>query len=238
MGQNVNEYGQPVGEPLSGWTARARPERTTLQGRFCRLEPLNADVHGVELYKAYRHAPDWRDWTYYPVGPFDTEAGYLAYAREAAGSSDDLHYAVIDLATGRPVGTLALIRVDPASGAIEVGYVNFSPLLKQTPVSTEAQFLLMRYVFDGLGYRRYEWKCDALNAPSRKTATRLGFTFEGIFRQVTVYKGRNRDTAWFAIIDKDWPEVKRAFEQWLAPDNFTSEGVQRTSLSAKREKSV
>ncbi|ONQ53145.1 GNAT family N-acetyltransferase, partial [Burkholderia cenocepacia] len=133
-------------------------------------------------------------------------------------------YTVIDRATGRAVGTLALMRIDPANGVIEVGSVTFSPLLKRTPVSTEAQFLLMKYAFDTLGYRRYEWKCDDLNAPSRKAAARLGFRYEGTFRQAIVYRGRNRDTAWFSIIDGEWPDVRAAFEAWLAPENFDAEG--------------
>jgi RimJ/RimL family protein N-acetyltransferase len=138
---------------------------------------------------------------------------------------------VVDQATGNAVGTLSLMRIDPAHGAIEVGNVTFSPLMKRTPVSTEAQYLLMKFVFDALGYRRYEWKCDALNAPSRQAALRLGFSFEGIFRQAVIYKGRSRDTAWFSIIDSEWPARRAAFERWLAADNFDASGQQRSKLA-------
>lgn len=141
---------------------------------------------------------------------------------------------MIDRATNRAVGTLALMRIDPANGVIEVGSVTFSPLLKRTPASTEAQYLLMKYAFDTLGYRRYEWKCDDLNAPSRKAAVRLGFRYEGTFRQAIVYKGRNRDTAWYSIVDGEWPAVAAAFEAWLSPDNFDTQGSQRQSLTAIR----
>jgi RimJ/RimL family protein N-acetyltransferase len=151
-----------------------------------------------------------------------------------AASEDPLHFAVVDLASGRAVGTLALMRIDAANGVVEVGHVMFSPHLQRTPLSTEAQYLLMRHVFDELGYRRYEWKCDSLNAPSRRTAQRLGFTFEGVFRQAIVTKGRNRDTAWFAVIDGDWPALRAAFEAWLAPDNFDADGHQRQGLAALR----
>ena len=159
----------------------------------------------------------------------------VRYAQGAAQSTDPRHFAVVDRTTGKAVGTLALMRIDPTHGVIEVGNVMFSPLLQQTPASTEAQFLLMAYVFDTLGYRRYEWKCDSLNAPSQRTAARLGFQFEGIFRQAVVYKGRNRDTAWFSIIDTEWPLLREAFEAWLSDDNQDAEGRQRRSLTQMRE---
>lgn len=190
-----NEYGQPIGFPIDGWAPRPQPAAVTLPGRYCRLEPLNADAHAADLYAAYSQAKDGSDWTYLFVGPFDTAQAYRAYAETAALSTDPRHFAVIDLGTGKAVGTLALMRIDPAHGAIEVGSVTFSPLLKQSPLSTEAQYLLMAYAFDTLGYRRYEWKCDDLNAPSRKAAERLGFSYEGTFRRAVIYKGRNRDTA-------------------------------------------
>jgi RimJ/RimL family protein N-acetyltransferase len=169
-----------------------------------------------------------------PVGPFDNAEDYRRYAEGAASSIDPQHYAVIDRKTSKAAGTLALMRIDPKQGVIEVGSIMFSPLLQQTPTSTEAQFLLMTYVFDELGYRRYEWKCDSLNAPSRKTAERLGFKFEGIFRQAIVYKGRNRDTAWYSIIDEEWPQLKRAFQTWLSAQNFDEQGQQRKSLTDVR----
>lgn len=234
MSHTTNAYGQPIGQPVAGWMPRPRPERVTLDGRCCRLEPLDADRHAAELYAAFADAPDDSDWTYMGAGPFPDAASYLSFARTAAASADPMHYAVIDRASGRAVGTLSLLRIDPANGAIEVGWVAFSRALKRTPVSTEAQYLLMRYVFDALGYRRYEWKCDDLNAPSRAAAARLGFQYEGTFRQAVVYKGRNRDTAWFAMLDRDWPVLAASFEAWLAPANFDEHGAQRRSLAAIR----
>ncbi|MEO5797411.1 MAG: GNAT family protein [Rhodoferax sp.] len=234
----TNLFDQPIGDALPAWTARALPAPSPLVGRFCRLEPLDAARHADDLFAAYSQAPDGRDWTYMPVGPFATLADYQAHATQAAVAPGFLHYAVIDLRTGRAVGTLALMRMDPANGVIEVGFVAFSPLLKRTPISTEAQFLLMQHAFDSLGYRRFEWKCDSLNAPSRVAARRLGFQFEGIFRQAVVYKARNRDTAWFSILDTEWPLLRSAFTQWLAADNFDAQGQQRQSLDSFRSLSV
>jgi len=222
---------QPVGDPLPNWKARPRPPHEVIVGHYCRLEPLDAARHGAQLYAAFRQAPDDADWTYTLAGPFADEASYLAYARTVQTSEDPQFFAVIDLAAGQAVGTLAAMRIDPANGVIEVGNVAYSNLLKRTPAATEAQYLLMRRAFDELGYRRYEWKCDSLNAPSRAAALRMGFQFEGIFRQAVVYKGRNRDTAWFSIIDSEWPAVRSGFEQWLAPDNFDADGRQRRRLS-------
>ena len=235
MSKHKTDYDQPIGEPVPGWTSRPVPTGVILAGTYCQLEPLNAEVHAGDLYAAYRVAPDHRHWTYMPVGAFDRAEDYRRYAEEAARSTDPRHYAVIDRKTGKAVGTMALMRIDPKQGVIEVGHVMFSRLLQQTPMSTEAQFLFMTYVFDELGYRRYEWKCDSLNAPSRKTAERLGFKFEGIFRQALVYKGRNRDTAWYSIIDKEWPQLKRAFQAWLSAQNFDEQGAQRVSLADMRK---
>jgi len=230
----LDSYQQPIGAAMPDWTARARPSHQAIEGRHCRLEALDPQRHAAELYLAYSQAPDQRDWTYLSTGPFADAASYREYAERAALSADPLHYVVIERKSGKAVGTLALMRIDPANGVIEVGFVTFSPLLKRTPVSSEAQYLLMKHVFDVLGYRRYEWKCDSLNAPSRQAAARLGFQFEGIFRQAVVYKGRSRDTAWFAIIDRDWPPLRAAFEAWLAPQNFDAEGQQRLSLTQIR----
>jgi RimJ/RimL family protein N-acetyltransferase len=231
MSTQLNEYAQPIGQPMPDWTIRPAPGRITIEGRFCRLEPLSADRHAEDLYAAYSLAADDRDWTYMPVGPFNRKEDYRTYVAAAIKADDPMHFAVIDLNSGKAVGTLALMRQDPTNGVIEVGYVAFSPRLKQTPLATEAQFLLMSYVFERLGYRRYEWKCDSLNAPSRRAAQRLGFTFEGIFRQALVYKGRNRDTAWYSIIDYEWPKIGNAFRAWLEPRNFDADGSQRRSLS-------
>jgi len=220
---------------MVGWTARALPADRVLMGRFCRLEPLDAERHAQALYEAYASAPDGRDWTYLPAGPFAEARAYLQHAQSAARSADPKHYAVVDADRNAPVGTVALMRADPANGAIEVGWVAYSPRMQRKPAATEAQFLLMQYVFDELGYRRYEWKCDSLNAPSRQAAQRLGFTFEGLFRQATIYKQRSRDTAWFSIIDAEWPALKAAFQAWLAPDNFDAQGRQVQSLGALRQ---
>jgi RimJ/RimL family protein N-acetyltransferase len=227
----MNEYAQPIGQPMPDWTTRPAPIRVTLEGRFCRLEPLSSDRHADDLYSAYSLAADARDWTYMPVGPFGRKEDYRKYVATATQGDDPMHYAVIDLTNGKAVGALALMRQDPTNGVVEVGHVAFSPWLQQTPLASEAQFLLMAYVFEGLGYRRYEWKCDSLNAPSRSAAQRLGFTFEGIFRQAVVYKGRSRDTAWYSITDSEWPEIGKAFRAWLEPDNFDAYGRQRRSLS-------
>ena len=232
MSVHTNEFGQPVGHALPHWTPRNPPSGVSLKGRFCQLEPIDPAKHAVDLFTAYSSAP--RGWTYMMASPFTQEADYRAYAETIAKSTDPRHYAVIDLQTGKAVGTLSLMRIDVNNGVIEVGNVMFSPLLQQTPISTEAQFLLMAYAFDELGYRRYEWKCDALNAPSRTTADRLGFTFEGVFRQAVVYKGRSRDTAWFSILDSEWPKVKAAFQAWLAPENFDAQGKQKRSLKELR----
>lgn len=235
MSQNSNLYGQPIGEPLPDWVARSNPSNVTLRGEFCRLEPINPERHTGELYAAYRTAPDDRDWTYLSVGPFPDEDSYRRHLESIAQSTDPRHYAVVGPPLGQAVGTLSLMRADTRNGSIEVGWVTFSPLLKQTPASTEAHFLLMKYVFDDLQYRRYEWKCDSLNAPSRKAAERLGFTFEGIFRQAVVYKGRSRDTAWFSIIDKEWPSIKAAFLAWLSAGNFDADGEQIKTLTEIRK---
>ena len=207
------------------------PAREPMVGVYCRLEPLDAARHGAELYRAFSRAPDGNDWTYTFAGPFADERAYIAYAQQIQGLDDPQHFAVIDLVSGRAVGTLAAMRIDCANGVIEVGSVFYSPQLKRTAAATEAQYLLMQRAFEQLGYRRYEWKCDSLNAPSRAAALRLGFQFEGIFRQAVVYKGRNRDTAWFSIIDTEWPAVRAGMQQWLLPSNFDAQGRQIKRLA-------
>lgn len=235
MSPSTNVYGQPIGCALPEWHPRAWPNFATFHGAYCRLEPLSAERHACELYAAYALAADGRDWTYMATGPFADEAAYVAYVQKIAGGRDPMHFAVIDAGSNRAVGTLALMRIDATHGTIEVGHVAFSPLLQQTRMATEAHCLLMRYAVEQLGYRRYEWKCDSCNQPSRKAALRLGFQFEGTFRQAMVYKGRSRDTSWFSIIDSEWPQVKKGFERWLAAENFTADGVQRARLEALRQ---
>jgi RimJ/RimL family protein N-acetyltransferase len=227
-----NHLGQPIGAPLPGWKEPARPARTPMVGRFCRLDPLDPAAHAADLFAAMQLDREGRNWTYLPVGPFETLAAFRAWADGVATGADPVFYSVIDLATGKAVGYASYLRIDPKNGSIEVGHINFSPLLQRKPAATEAMYLMMRRVFDELGYRRYEWKCNDQNFPSRAAAARLGFTYEGIFRQMQVVKGRNRDTAWFSILDSEWPRLKAAFERWLAPANFDAGGNQRESLSA------
>ena len=229
MHEVLNAFGQPVGPSLNAWTERAFPPATPMLGRYCRLEPL-IEHHAADLYAAYAEAPDGRDWTYMFVGPFADASDYVRYVRSEAAKRDPQHHVIIDAATGKPAGTAALMRIEPGHGVIEVGHVTYAPRLKRSRAGTEAMFLLMKRVFDELKYRRYEWKCDSLNAPSRRAAERYGFAYEGTFRQAIVYKGRNRDTAWYAMTDRDWPIVRAAFEQWLSPDNFDASGGQRRSL--------
>lgn len=229
----TNAWGQPIGHALPEWLARPRSIGIVLDGQSCRLEPISAQRHGADLFHAFAAAPDGSDWTYMMSGPFATLNDYLAYAEQLEKSQDPLHFAVIDRASERAVGTLSLMRIEPGHGVIEVGHIALSRQLKRTRLATEAQFLLMRHVFEELGYRRYEWKCDSLNAPSRQAALRLGFQFEGIFRQAIVYRGRNRDTAWFSIIDAEWPRLREAFTRWLDDANFDAQGQQREALQAR-----
>jgi RimJ/RimL family protein N-acetyltransferase len=231
MEPHRNALGQPVGAPLPGWTPRPRPPRAPLDGRYCRLEPLDGARHAADLFAANEEDATGGRWTYLAYGPFAGEAEYRAWVDEVSRRDDPLFHAILD-GSGRAAGVASLMRVDPANGVVEVGHINYGPRLARTPAATEAMYLLMRRVFDELGYRRYEWKCDALNAPSRAAAARLGFRYEGLFRQAVVYKGRNRDTAWFSILDKEWPALRRAFERWLDPANFDEEGRQRERLSA------
>lgn len=226
----VNALGQPLGMPVPGWTPRPLPPRAPAEGRFCRLEPLAAAAHAADLWEAHGHDREGANWTYLPVGPHDSPDAFRAWAVGAEASDDPQFYAVIDARTGRAVGSLSFLRMDPAHGVIEIGFVHFSPLMQRTAMATEAQYLLMRRAFDELGYRRLEWKCNALNAPSRVAAERLGYTFEGTFRQARVEKGHNRDTAWYSLMDEEWPARRAAFETWLDPANFDGEGRQRRSL--------
>jgi RimJ/RimL family protein N-acetyltransferase len=201
-----------------------------LSGRYCKLEPLQAN-HAEQLYAANGLDNDGRSWTYLPYGPFASFDKYCFWLEEQLGKDDVLLYAIIDLKSARAVGVAGYLRPDPANGVIEIGHLNFSPLLQQTHAATEALYLLIENVFTR-GYRRCEWKCNALNEASRRAATRLGFQFEGIFRQLLVVKGRNRDTAWFSIIDGEWPALRDAFLRWLAPENFDDNGRQKLALSA------
>lgn len=227
----INDLGQPIGFPVDDWKASAIPSDSHILGRLCRLEPLDSDCRAKELYAAFSKDSDDHNWTYLPYGPFDNFESFNSWLRDVNRGEDPFFHAVIDLKTEDAVGLASYLRINPAGGVIEVGHIHFSPLLQRTTLATEAMFLMMSRVFDVLGYRRYEWKCDALNEPSRKAASRLGFSFEGIFRQATMYKGRNRDTAWYAIIDKDWPKIRLAYDSWLDLGNFDAAGNQKKSLS-------
>ena len=199
-----------------------------MQGRFCRLEPID-ERYAADLHASNSRDEEGRSWTYLPYGPFATEEDYRRWLKTTCFDSDPLFHVILG-PDGRGRGVAAYMRIVPSMGCIEVGHVHFSPLLQRTPAATEAMYLMMKRTFE-LGYRRYEWKCDALNEPSRSAAQRLGFSFEGVFRQAVVYKGRNRDTSWYAATDEDWPALAPAFETWLAPSNFDAAGRQKVSLS-------
>jgi RimJ/RimL family protein N-acetyltransferase len=201
-----------------------------LVGRFCRVEPFDAALHAASLFAACAEDAVGRMWRYLPYGPFPTLEAYEAWARGAEQSADPQFYAIVELSSRRALGVASYLRIAPEAGSIEVGHLAFAPALQRTPVATEAMFLMMRLAF-ALGYRRYEWKCNALNAASRSAALRLGLSFEGVFRQAAVVKGHNRDTAWYAAIDAEWPALEQAFTRWLSPDNLGSDGRQRLRLS-------
>ena len=215
---------------LSHWTARPRPERRPHEGRYVRLEPLDAARHGDDLFAA--GPTDDALLRYLPERPFADRASFQPWLDKAAVSEDPMFLAVVDKESGRAEGRLSLMRIDAANGVIETGHLLFGPRLGRTRGATEAIYLLARHVFDDLGYRRFEWKCNDANEPSKRAALRFGFVFEGVFRQHMVVKGENRDTAWFSIIDTEWPARKAAFEHWLAPSNFDKDGRQIQSLAA------
>jgi len=222
---------QPVGLLVDSHPAK-RPERVTLKGRLVTLAPLDAGAHAEALYEgSHGDAARERVWTYLGDGPYRSLDEFRANIGNKASSPDPLFFAVVDNASGRAVGYQTLMRIDAPNRVIEVGNVMYTPAMQRTASATEAQYLFARYVFDVLGYRRYEWKCHSLNARSRRAAERFGFTFEGIFRQHVIVKGRNRDTAWFAMLDSEWPARKAAFERWLEPDNFDGAGRQKRTLT-------
>jgi RimJ/RimL family protein N-acetyltransferase len=208
-----------------------------MTGRFCTVEPLDPERHAAQLFDAFAE-DDGRMWTYLPRGPFASTADYREWAAGAARLDDPLTHAIIDNASGAAIGTAAYMRIDEAFGVIEIGSITYSPRLQRRPAGTEAMYLMMRRVFDELAYRRYEWKCNSLNMPSRAAALRLGFWYEGLFRQATITRGRNRDTTWFSVIDSEWPTLRTAFERWLDPANFDAQGRQRQSLASLRSGSA
>ena len=223
---------QPVGAPLPDWTPPPPDLPEVLGGRYARLERLDLAVHGDPLRKAVLVEESDSDWTYLPYGPFHDPRELDAWLSWAAASTDPLFYAIRD-EDGAVAGVASYLRIAPQSGSIEVGHIHFTRPLQRTRAATESMYLMMREAFE-LGYRRYEWKCDALNQRSRSAALRLGFTFEGVFRQATVYKARNRDTAWYSVIDTEWPAVRDRFVRWLDPSNFAEDGTQLRPLASPR----
>jgi RimJ/RimL family protein N-acetyltransferase len=209
-----------------------RPHRTNLEGRVVSVVPLDPLVHGNKLFEGTRGPENEGLWRYLFEGPFATRAAFDSHLKQKARSEDPLFFAILEKSSGDAVGHAAYMRIEPAHRVIEVGSILYTARLQRTAGATEAMYLMARHVFDDLGYRRYEWKCNALNAPSRSAAVRLGFTFEGVFRQHMIVKERNRDTAWFSMLDSEWPKRKAAFERWLDPSNFDAEGRQKLSLSS------
>ncbi|MEM9047338.1 MAG: bifunctional adenosylcobinamide kinase/adenosylcobinamide-phosphate guanylyltransferase [Pseudomonadota bacterium] len=226
-----NRLGQPVGAPMTGWIPPSPPPRQPIEGCFVRLEPLDPTEHAEALFEAFTADVEDRIWTYLPYGPFADVAGLTRWMEAQALGADPLFFAILDRQTGLALGLASYLRIAPQAGSIEVGHINFSPALQRSPLATEAMHLMMARAF-ALGYRRYEWKCDALNAGSRRAAERLGFRFEGVFRQATHYKGRNRDTAWYAILDHEWPMLDSAFTSWIEAVAADPDRRQRATLAA------
>ena len=226
----LNALGQPVGRIVTNWQVPPRPDGRPLVGRFCSVERLDVARHGVDVFCANQSDSEGRMWTYLPHGPFASYEEHEAWLLPASLSADPFFYAIRDHTSQKAIGLAAYMRIAPDVGSIEVGGLVFPPLLQRTTVATEAMALMMAHVF-ALGYRRYEWKCHALNTPSRRAAVRLGFRYEGTFRQAAIIKGRNRDTAWYAMTDGDWQVLQEAFATWLKPANFMADGRQRRRLS-------
>ncbi len=228
---DTNEFGQPIGAALPTWSPVSFPPHTPMAGRFCRLDPLNQQAHSRDLFDAFALDREGRNWTYLPHGPFFEFSIFEKWMMAVCQREDTQFYAIVDRQTDQAVGVASYLRIKPKAGSIEVGHLVFSPLLQRRPAATEAMYLMIRRAFDELGYRRYEWKCDLLNEASRKAATRLGFQFEGVFRQANVYKGRDRDTAWFSILDREWCALEPAYEEWLTGVEASPEGQQKEPLN-------
>jgi RimJ/RimL family protein N-acetyltransferase len=225
-------------DKLINWTPRPRPQRKVLDGRYVRLEPLSAAIHGEGLFDAATvgNSDDRFRW----LGEYTPESreAFQPWLEKAEASDDPLYFVCIDKATGKVAGRQTFLRIDPANGVIEIGHIHWGPLMQRRPAATEAHFLFMQYIFDELGYRRWEWKCNNRNEPSKRAAIRFGFQPEGVFRQHMVIKGENRDTAWYSVLDKEWPALKRAYEAWLDPSNFDAEGSQKKRLEELRAEGV
>lgn len=230
-----NQFNQPIGEPIANALERAQlPDIERISGHYCFLEKISAEKHLDDLYHVYGPDSPLENWTYLSMEPVQSKQELKNLLSKMEDSTDKYYFAIINKQTNQAVGSFALMRMDPVNRSIEVGWVVYSNQLKRTRIATEAQFLLAKYVFEDLKYRRYEWKCDSLNQPSRNAALRLGFSYEGTFRNAVIYKERSRDTAWFSLLDHEWPETKERFTAWLAEDNFDENGNQRNSLAIKK----
>ncbi|WP_108650833.1 GNAT family N-acetyltransferase [Dongshaea marina] len=227
--ERLNEYAQPVGEELPHWQGAMAPEKKILQGKYCRLEPPDASKHASLLYSELEGAA--KNWTYLPYGPFEELGDFCNWLSDDAMGEDPLFFVIFDKVTELPLGLASFMRIDKAAGSIEIGHLHFGKRLQKTRTATEAIYLMINYVFEELGYRRCEWKCDALNKPSCNAALRFGFTYEGTFRQACIYKERSRDTSWFSIVDHEWSKLQRCFSSWLDTDNFDENGQQKQSLA-------
>lgn len=225
-----NQFGQNLGTSIIDWASRAYPSASVKSGLFCSVEPLDVEIHGAVLFEALCVNND-ASWTYLPLNNFNSYSAFKAWLIFETAKRDQRFYAIVDKTSGSAVGMCALLRINPEHGVAEIGCINYAPSLKKTPAATEAMYLMMKEVFDELGYRRYEWKCNNLNQASKNAALRLGFVFEGIFRQHNVFKHRNRDTAWFSIIDSEWPAIKQRLQRWLSSENFDVNGQQLKKLS-------
>lgn len=216
------------------WTARPRPERKILEGRYIRLEPLSAVKHGDDLFEAATDGDSDTRFLWLSETTPKSRAAFQSWLEHAESSQDPLFFSCVDVETGKAVGRQSLLRIDPNHGVIEIGHIHWGPRMQRKPAATEAHYLMMKYAFDELGYRRWEWKCNDENAPSKRAALRFGFSHEGVFRQHMVVKDKSRDTAWYSIIDTEWPLLKRAYEGWLSPDNFDKNGLQKCRLEEFR----
>ncbi|WP_416777530.1 GNAT family N-acetyltransferase [Xenorhabdus budapestensis] len=232
-----NEFGQLIGFPVSDWHGADLPDGNTLTGEYCQLIPMDINNHGDELYKCFCEPFNFSDWTYLPqpAKPFKDKMEFISYLRNISNGVDPYQFSIIDIRSGKAVGSIAMMRIDKDNGVIEIGYVIFSNFLKKTRMATESVYLLIKYAFEDLGYRRVEWKCNNLNEVSKRSALRFGFTFEGVFRQAAVIKGHNRDTAWFSMLDHEFMKIKPNFEAWLSVENFYPDGKQIASLDTKKK---
>ncbi|WP_298626411.1 GNAT family protein [uncultured Legionella sp.] len=228
---NINEFEQITGTEVISWLARKRPEKKPINGSFCILEPMDINKHAKDLYESLLMDNKGESWTYLPYGPFQSLHEFKAWLERTCSEEDVVLYTILDIKNQLPIGVSGYLRINNEHGVVEVEHLHFSKLLQKTAAATEAMYLMMFYAFDILKYRRYEWKCNSLNKASWNAAIRLGFKFEGIFRQSNVYKNCNRDTAWFSIIDAEWPELNQRFIRWLNPDNFDLQGRQKLSLN-------